>query len=375
MAGPTSTLGADRAALLVGPLLRYADASRATVWVEADRACSVAVVIGDHVSTADTWSVHGHHFALLRLDDLGPCTAHAYEVTLDGHTVWPLPDSGFPPSVIRTIDPGDPFRLAFGSCRRSDPLDERAPRRVRRRRPHRPRRARWRTAPHDEWPDTLLLIGDQIYADEPSDDIVARLRAARTDPESRGGRRDPELRGVHLAVPRGVVGPGGALDPVHRPDRDAARRPRPARRLEHVAVVAPPGHRRSRGGTTGSIGGYASYWVYQHLGNLSPEQLDADEVYARMLEITDDDERSRYLDDVAWRADIDAHRSGGATTATSATPAAACASWPSTAVARGSSTPTTGGWSMPPSGRGSASTSSATPVRSTTSCSRRRCRS
>ena len=54
------------------------------------------------------------------------------------------------------------------------------------------------------------------------------------------------------------------------------------------------------------IGGYASYWVYQHLGNLSPDQLDADEVYARILEITDDDERSRYLDDVAWRADIDA---------------------------------------------------------------------
>ena len=30
----------------------------------------------------------------------------------------------FPPSVIRAIDPDAPFRLAFGSCRRSDPLDE-----------------------------------------------------------------------------------------------------------------------------------------------------------------------------------------------------------------------------------------------------------
>ena len=54
------------------------------------------------------------------------------------------------------------------------------------------------------------------------------------------------------------------------------------------------------------IGGYASYWVYQHLGNLNPEQLDADEVYAELLAIDDDDERTRYLDDVAWRADVDA---------------------------------------------------------------------
>ena len=51
---------------------------------------------------------------------------------------------------------------------------------------------------------------------------------------------------------------------------------------------------------------YASYWVYQHLGNLSPEQLDTDEVYDRMLTVTDDDERTRYLDDVAWQADVDA---------------------------------------------------------------------
>ena len=41
------------------------------------------------------------------------------------------------------------------------------------------------------------------------------------------------------------------------------------------------------------VGAYGSYWVYQHLGNLSPDQLDGDEVYARMLAIADDDERTR----------------------------------------------------------------------------------
>ena len=32
------------------------------------------------------------------------------------------------------------------------------------------------------------------------------------------------------------------------------------------------------------MGGLASYWVYQHIGNLSPQQLAADEVYAPVLE-------------------------------------------------------------------------------------------
>ena len=41
------------------------------------------------------------------------------------------------------------------------------------------------------------------------------------------------------------------------------------------------------------VGGYGSYWVYQHLGNLSPEQLAGDEVYAHLLATHDDDERTR----------------------------------------------------------------------------------
>ena len=106
------------------------------------------------------------------------------------------------------------------------------------------------------------------------------------------------------------------------------------------------------------IGGYASYWVYQHLGNLSPDQLDEDEVYARVLAIADDEERTRYLDDVAWQADVDAtsirwsyYRDLGGADGASA--------WSrSTAAARGTSIRTTAGWSMPPSGHGSTTTCS-----------------
>ena len=42
---------------------------------------------------------------------------------LDGTHVWPLPDSEFGPSVIRTPRADGTFRLTFGSCRRSAPFD------------------------------------------------------------------------------------------------------------------------------------------------------------------------------------------------------------------------------------------------------------
>ncbi len=173
----------DAAALLVGPLLRYADETSATVWVETDRACTVEIVIGDDVSGAPTWSVHGHHYALVCVDRLAPGSTNEYAVTLDGHRVWPTERAGFPPSVIRTANPAAPFRLAFGSCRRSDPLDEE----------HVATigvdalvalAEQMASTPHETWPDTLLLIGDQVYADEPSDEIVARLRDAHLDPTS-----------------------------------------------------------------------------------------------------------------------------------------------------------------------------------------------
>ena len=84
----------------------------------------MSVVVGDDTFRADTWSVHDHHYALVRIEHLAPCTASEYRVALNDHQVWPLEDSEFPPSVIRAIDPDAPFRLAFGSCRRSDPLDD-----------------------------------------------------------------------------------------------------------------------------------------------------------------------------------------------------------------------------------------------------------
>ena len=46
-----------------------------------------------------------------------PGAEYEYQVALDGAVRWPEPESEFPPSVLRTLDPGRPLRLAFGSCR------------------------------------------------------------------------------------------------------------------------------------------------------------------------------------------------------------------------------------------------------------------
>ena len=95
-----------------------------------------------------------------------------------------------------------------------------------------------------------------------------------------------------------------ALD---RPDVHAARRPRPARRLEHLADLAALGDRRSRGGTTG--------WSAptRRTGSTSTSATSSPGAARRRTRsYARDAERSRtttsvraYLDDVAWTADED----------------------------------------------------------------------
>ena len=168
--------------LVLGPLLRYVSDTEATVWVETDAPCTVTVLD----RSAETFTVSGHHYALVLLDGLQPGSTLPYEVALDGVTRWPPPDDPYPPCVIRTHTHDEQLRLAFGSCRVSVPHiepyvlskdDDPAGREV---------DAllafveRMRHQPCEEWPDALLLLGDQVYADEvsPRDEGADRTRAA-----------------------------------------------------------------------------------------------------------------------------------------------------------------------------------------------------
>ncbi len=269
---------------MLGPLLRYVDETAATIWVETDRACRVGVLGRE----ARSFEVAGHHYALVVVDGLAPGTGHEYQVALDGVVRWPEPDSPFPASLIRTLAPGRPLRLVFGSCRIAS-LD--APRRGRARARHDAEHGAdalgacaldLRDQPPEGWPDVMLLIGDQVYADE-TGPATREFIGQRRDPASPPGHEvadfteycflyreawsDPAVRWLLSVVPTAMI-----FDDhdVHDDWNTSA-----AWRRDYQA--RPWWRERIRGG-------YMSYWIYQHLGNLSPEELAKDELWKRVQE-------------------------------------------------------------------------------------------
>ncbi|MEV5544894.1 alkaline phosphatase D family protein [Streptomyces sp. NPDC052309] len=288
------------AGLRLGPLLRYTDGSSATVWVEASRPCTAEVRCADGAhGTARTFQIAGHHYALVQVTGLTPGTATEYEVFLDDTPVWPQAGSGFPPSVIRT--PGeddDGLRVAFGSCRWTAPpaggkdpvgpdaLDSLA--------------ARIAADPGGERPDVLLLLGDQVYADEVSE-ATRRWLAARRDLGDPPGDQvadyeeythlyyeswlDPEVRWLLSTVPSCMI--FDDHDVIDDWNTSAA----------WLADMRATDWWRER-----VLSGLMSYWVHQQLGNLSPAELDADPLYAAVRATADGTDALRAF---AARADAD----------------------------------------------------------------------
>jgi PhoD-like phosphatase len=267
------------ASLLLGPVLRHLDTRRATVWIETDARCEV-----DVLGCRDrTFSVEGHHYALVVVEGLVQGTAHPYEVRLDGERVWPLADSEFPPSMLRPPRPGAPFELVFGSCRVSGPheLLPTSTRGFGRRSVDvdalRAYGLRMREQSPDNWPDALMLLGDQIYADDvppetqkfiaergrdhgaPADEVADFEEYTRLYREA---WLDPVVRWVLSTVPVSMI----FDDHDVRDDWNTS-----AAWVAHM--------RRKPWWDKRIVGGLMSYWVYQHLGNLSPEDLADDARY------------------------------------------------------------------------------------------------
>jgi hypothetical protein len=272
-------------ALVLGPMLRHVDSCSATVWVETDGPCTVDVLgAGARTASTRTWCVGGHHYALVCVDGLTAGSSTPYEVRLDGQRVWPDPDSPYPPSRIRTVDPDRPFRLAFGSCRAAEPrswtpttlfgadaLDTYA--------------ERIAELPPDRWPDALLLLGDQVYADETSP-VTQRLIRKRRDVSKppytqvadfeeytylyHESWKDQQLRWLFSTLPTSMI----FDDHDVRDDWNTSHEWR--KEMEATDWWADR--------ITGAL---MAYWVYQHLGNLAPAALAADEVYRKVREAAD----------------------------------------------------------------------------------------
>ncbi|MFG2577748.1 alkaline phosphatase D family protein [Streptomyces malaysiensis] len=297
------------AGLRLGPLLRHVDwetGTGATVWVEADRPCEAEVRCADGAGgTARTWRIAGHHYALIPVAGLRPGGETAYRVLLDGEQVWPLPDSPFPDSTIRTPAPGTdspgpaPVRVAFGSCRWAAPPSDAS---------HDPvgpdaldtlAQALAR-APELPRPDVLVLLGDQVYADETSAETRAWLAERRDLSEPPGEQvadyeeytrlyyeswLDPEVRWLLSTVPSCMI-----FD-----DHDVIDDWNTSEAWQRRMRATPWWRERI-------LSGLMSYWVHQHLGNLSPAELAADPLYAEVRAAEDGTEALR---EFAARADAD----------------------------------------------------------------------
>ncbi len=180
----------------VGPLVRAVSAESAAVWCEWTEAGEVELVAVPEQAAqeqiampltrstrARTICVGGHHYTLFHLTGLQPASWYAY-------TLAPISVSGEPAAVasssfpspgqrliqcFRTLDlpgEGQPLRVAYGSCRNLSAPGPDALSAF----------GTWLQTTFDEretlWPRLLLLIGDQIYADE---GLRRRKKAANSD--------------------------------------------------------------------------------------------------------------------------------------------------------------------------------------------------
>ncbi len=293
--------------LVLGPLLRYTGASDATIWVETGSQCEVEVAVDGSGHRARTFEGEDHHYALVQIVGLEPGSCYEYSVSLDGEKVWPEHESAFPPSVIRTIAPDRKLDLAFGSCRVSVP--------------HEPPHTRkpgvlgggyerdalyalaieMRDKPREDWPDALLLLGDQVYADEVSAGTRDFIRSRR-DPEKPPGEtvadfeeythlywdswKDPAVRWLLSTVPTAMIFDDHDVNDDWNTSETWVRQMRDEPWWEERIV-----------------GAFISYWIYQHLGNLSPEELERDGLFEQVQRAKDP---SRILREFAYRADREA---------------------------------------------------------------------
>jgi hypothetical protein len=273
--------------LVLGPLLRYVGETEAVVWVETDEPCEVEVL--GH--SAPTFCVHDHHYGLVLIDGLEPGTTTEYQVALDGERRWPEADSEYPPSVIRTLGGEGPMEICFGSCRVSlphhppftlpkDDYDE----------------ARefdalyslvqeMRGRPPERWPRVLMLLGDQVYADEVSPETLAFIKKRRDVREPPGEEvadfeefarlyqeswSDAAIRWLFSTVSSSMV-----IDD-HDINDDW-----------NISAAWVEKMREQDWWAERESAGIATYWLYQFIGNLAPRLLRESDVLRRVCEAED----------------------------------------------------------------------------------------
>ncbi|EFH86277.1 alkaline phosphatase D family protein [Ktedonobacter racemifer] len=165
---------------LIGPIVRATTASEVVIWAEFARPCKVTVsatplhnLEAETVQvTASTLLAGGHAYLSARLSGLQPSTWYTYALHVedkadDGDATQSALWQGFRTFAAPGEANKQPLRVAYGSCRKLDqPEKDTLAAFGRWLREHSEQR-------EQEWPHLLLMIGDQIYADQPSPSLVA----------------------------------------------------------------------------------------------------------------------------------------------------------------------------------------------------------
>jgi PhoD-like phosphatase len=299
--------------LVLGPVVRYAGRDEATVWVETDGPAIVEVhPEGAPAAAERTFAVAGHHYAIVRCRDLPADAATPYTVELDGARVWPR-DDGFPPSVLRThAGEHGAAHIIFGSCRVCAPHEP--PYSLTKDRDERGRETdalrtyalEMRSTPPAEWPHLLLMLGDQVYADELSPDVMEFIRRRRDVSQPPGEQvadfeeytrlyreawSEPVIRWLLSTVPSAMIFDDHDVHDDWNTSVDWVREAR-----------AQPWWQDRIDGA------FMTYAIYQHWGNLSPADLEQDDVYRAVREAEDGAEplrafarhADREIDGVRW---------------------------------------------------------------------------
>lgn len=256
----------------VGPLVRATSATSVTIWAEFSQPCTVQLSVVPQQNPQDTpitvhvrtVTVGERYYAAPQLDGLQPATWYTYQ--FHSASQGEQDTTGAPrPQCFRTLNetatedqPSSQtarhtLRIAYGSCRKLDQPETDALSAF----------ATWLQHHFEQreiaWPHLLLLIGDQIYADQPSPAVVQKhphLRRGATHFADfallyeHAWTQNESARQVLATIPTFMV-----FDD-HEIINDWNNSPR------WRAEALRRGHEQTL------VDGLVAYWVYQGWGNL-----------------------------------------------------------------------------------------------------------
>lgn len=284
--------------LLVGPLVRAVLSDKVAIWTEWSAPCEVTLMASADSTelltgqspalltvSGRTVNVGGHFYALLVLSGLQAGTWYDYRLSATSLSapadISFEPEEGTLLQCFHTLDlpeVGGALRLMYGSCRN---LSETAPDALN---AFGSWLRRFRDERESRWPHLLLLVGDQIYADEPVESQSHQSHQKRPEQPivqsfedyaghySRAWTSDEGIRQVLAALPTAMI-----FD-----DHEITNGWNSTPRWQLEAL--------QQGLESTLVDGLVAYWIYQGWGNICLQRSSEHALLTLMQQAAQDGE-------------------------------------------------------------------------------------